>query len=161
MARQTGGYSVAKCKQMPGRDGYVLSGELHRDGARVAHYFDDGNGGEMRIDFLDRAGEEERRFTDFVASLPPEPPDPSIGIAEPMDVNAAMFVCGLVDIADRIRRYRRLCKTKTVFRGKDDPNDTYRTLTALPNTEGVREYLAKNWPGATVINDVLERGEIP
>ena len=48
-------YSAKKCKEMQGRDGYVISFDLHYKGKKCAEVFDDGNGGMVSIIWHDNA----------------------------------------------------------------------------------------------------------
>ena len=44
-------YSAKKCKEMEGHDGYVIRFDLCYKGKKVAEVYDDGNGGEVEIDW--------------------------------------------------------------------------------------------------------------
>ena len=46
-------WTVKNVKSMNGRDGLVTSSTLYRDGKKVATSFNDGNGGETSVDWLD------------------------------------------------------------------------------------------------------------
>ena len=60
----------------------------------------------------------------------------------------------LVDDTENRRRFKRMCRTKTLFQAPGDDKDTYRTI-AAPFSDKVKAYVLKTHPGATFYNETL------
>lgn len=141
-------YTLNGIKTFRGRNGFGLNANLLWEGTKVARILDEGNGGEMRIDWLGscRAGSNALEATFMLFAR--EQYERDGGNAGYL---ARMKAFGLQHLADtglrddrskaehwinayadreQIRvKLRRWCKTKTVFGLLDEPGQ-YHTLTA-------------------------------
>jgi hypothetical protein len=146
-----GGYAVTKIKTFRGRDGHGLNATLTRDGKAIAFVLDEGCGGMMRFDWDDRNhGEstEETLFRVFIASLPPDPEDKSSTLSPETLQQFAMerWVNAEVDRITNAKRFRKACKTKTLFQvGDDVGGDEFRCINGV--APHINEYLRKKYAG--------------
>lgn len=63
-------YSVKGLKVMQGLDGLIIDCNLYNGKQKIAHCFDDGNGGMLLITFSERKGKEEKDFNKFIKDYP-------------------------------------------------------------------------------------------
>lgn len=149
------GYAVKGVKQMEGRDGYMLNCSLYKDGKKVATVIDDGNGGCLDIHFLDykaprvevsginymdepfnyKGTPEEKAFQDYVNTLPTYDTEWS----KNQHPDQEHVINEMVDEYENLKRFKRACKKKTLFRLKGD-EDSYYTI-KYPYCEKVRKHL--------------------
>lgn len=138
---------IKKAKSMPGRDGIAWYCDLWIGGAIAANVRDDGHGGEIDFRWIDRR--HMAAFNAWAATLPP-----TFGDAP---CNGGYAVARMMDEADARRRLARSCKKKTLFRLPDDSPDSVRTFPGLP-TDAMRAHIAKKYPTAIIINDLIDKG---
>ena len=139
---QLGPYSVKNVKMHQSHDGYGYNCDLYRDGKKVGHCMDDGNGGEMYpidwgkpVDYKDEVA--SRKWSEFrkkeqalldahIATLPKVPSDlPNLG---DLEMDEGWFVDELINQfeEDKIeRKFARDCKTKTLYKLKTDKDGRY------------------------------------
>jgi len=132
-------YEVKNVKSFRGREGYGFNASLYRDGKRVAHVDDEGNGGCYRYHWLDwEAGRVEIPTTvngkDFMLKVTREQKAfmehvkaaGKYGDFEPED----SCVAELVDEYEANKQYKKWCKKSIVFRLKGDEEGKWRMLRA-------------------------------
>src|ERR1043166_4185201 len=126
LERQGHKYEVAAIKTFRGMDGQGLNAILLRDHKKIAELLDEGCGGEMHFDWLDQKhGEsaEEAMFQAFIEEeklkIPADKVDPDTGRPEREYFDGAWWVNGEVDRILNERRFRKTCKTKTMFQVDD------------------------------------------
>ena len=95
-------YTVKGIKAFEGMEGPGFNADLYRDGTRVAHVRDMGNGGPM--DFEWEAMGEEARLREYAKTLPPlvVPNCP-----RPLNMTPDLVVARLVDEAETAARNAR------------------------------------------------------
>lgn len=154
------GYAMAKIKTFRGMDGQGLNATLTRGGKAVALLLDEGCGGMMHFDWLDRSrGEssEEAMFLAFIEeTVPPDPEDKGSSL-DPRTLKqfaAEQWVNAEVDRIENDKRFRRACKTKTLFQvGEKIGGDEFLVIKGVgPH---LREILEKKYAGkkVRVLND--------
>ena len=135
------GYTVRDIKTFRGMEGEGFNATICRDGREIAFVIDDATGGDVHIQWADARsqGAEEKRLLEFLKTLPKERWEDT-----EYDVTPDIFLATLVEQAQTEKRLRRLFRTETLFRLRDDPtdNDKWRTLKA-PFSPGVKAQLVK------------------
>jgi len=135
-----GEFSIKNLKSCQGMDGICYSCTIYRNGRKIAQYHDDGNGGMGMIRFEERNGEDEQAIKDHVESLPPFPS--MIPNYPPLPHNIDTFISALADDFESTRKFKRICKTKTLVRMRGDQEGTYRTIPE-PFTPDVAERIRR------------------
>jgi hypothetical protein len=146
MKRIGGPYTLKGHREHRTHDGFAMIGDLVEDGNTVAHYQHDGTGGEMWFDWYKDDVAEARANTWARENLPA-----AFGGHVP---DAETLVESLADEAANLKRFRRVCKAKTLFRLPTDPLDEYRQI-AEPLTPRVRDYITRKHPTAEILNDQI------
>lgn len=146
-------YTVTGVKSFRGREGYGFNATLHRDGRKVAHVIDDGNGGCYRYEWLGKDLATQRAdataLSDYAATLPPI--EPGTGPVPALCVD--MLVGELVDEAETMANIRKLLRRELkqrVLFVLDGTVKQTRTLIAI--TPAILTGAAKQWPTATLLN---------
>jgi len=161
LERQSHKYEVAKIKTFRGMEGHGLNAILLRDHVKVAEIIDEGNGGEMNFDFLDMMhGEspEEAMFMGFIEEqrlkIPADKKDEEIDILDRDIFNRDCWVWDEVNRTLDDRRFRKACKTKTLFQvGDKIGSDAFMQIKGVdPKT---REYVINKFKGQKIrfLND--------
>jgi hypothetical protein len=165
-----GEYSVKKVKTFRGSDFDGYNAELYRGKMKVADILDEGNGGEVMIDWDDRTASkvritakghdgkpreydgtpEQKILIDFIATLPPEIYDEYT-----LDVSDDMFVGALVDAFEEDKKLRRMCKKKTVVK-TTDCKDCEFVVISRPYDPKYKDLIMKKY-GTTFIEIVNEK----
>ena len=157
-----GEYSVKNVKNFMGRDAYGYNANLYRGKTKVAFVIDDGNGGEPMIDWTSRNTEEQQLLDKHCASLPPL--DSGYEGMSPLEVDAELFIGELISnlIQEKdIKKLRRDCETKTLYRSKKDGYGQYAVIKHVIDDK-VRQHLkTKYGEDVEIFNDVLAQGKIP
>ena len=160
-----GEYSVKNVKSFQGREGYGFNCNLYRNNRKIGFCMDDASGGGMYpIDWagnIDRQ-EEQQLLNAHLETLPPV--DSDFG-GDPLRIDEGWFVEELVNEAERqkdLRKMRRQCQTKTLFRLDGDNRGAYHILNA-PCDEATRRHLQRHYGERVteIFNDVLESGNVP
>lgn len=114
-------YTVCKVKFFRGRDGYGFNAELLKDGKKIAFVIDEGCGGCLHYEWVDI--KERDVLCEYVKTLPSL--KTKFG-----DISADidLYVSRLADDYETGKKFKRLCKTKTIFRLKSDNEDAYRMI---------------------------------
>lgn len=110
---ENGGYGIKGLKSWEGRDGYGYQGTLTFENKKIGTFHDEGNGGCMDIDFV--SPEAEKKLLTYLRS---EHAEISEG-AEPY----SLFVAGLADELDYVRKIKRSRNKKTVFCLKSEKSE--------------------------------------
>ena len=124
-------YEVKNLKGFQGMECPGFNATLYtRGGKRIATIIQDGSGGPVSIEFIDKA--EEDAFVAYIKTLPRDPlsTDPVIAkmFPEGMEVTDDIYISQLADLYRNDKRMSRLCKKETLFRLKGDGEGCYRTL---------------------------------
>lgn len=142
-------YEIKNYKELQGHDGPMFTCSLYKDGKRIAHVSNDGNGGETRYDFeLENRKELEKEFRDYAATQPPYVAQDG----STWDCDADMLISRMLDKLEEKKWYRNKCKNQTMFRleGEDPHVDGWRTVEA-PYTQVIAAKIRKKYPGTAEI----------
>lgn len=149
-------YTVRKVKSFEGMEGLGFNAELVRDGKPVAFVIDEGNGGCFNFRWYDHSATMvEVPWVDYkgnpvVIRCTPEEAALHEAIrgktwesefsegSKQMDLD--MFVGGLVDEHENDKRFRRLAKTKTLYRVAGQADGVWNVLKA-PFSKRIRDYI--------------------
>ena len=154
-------FTVKNSKAFRTNDGYAWSATIYMDGVKLCYAFDQGRGGEVRIDWASK--EAETKFGEYVASLPADMDIPAELLArypEGMKRDAGDVIARIVDNYENTKReastLKRWCKTKTIFRLKGDEVGTYRNVKNTFNPQ-VKLYLVGKYGDTieTIVNETL------
>lgn len=129
-------YTVRGIKSFQGREGYGYECSLYRDGKRIGKVVDTAHGG--MVDFYLDKGEKEKLDT-YCDAIPKKKWDTDDHILSEEDFNkfypdgfptdCDSFLATMVDAFEyekkEAQRYKRLCKTKTVYLLKDSPESLW------------------------------------
>ena len=161
LERQSFKYEVARIKTFRGMDGQGLNAVLIRDHKAIAELLDEGCGGEMHFDWLDQKhGEsaEEAMFKAFIEEeklkIPADKKDPDTGMLERSYFSGESWVNAEVDRIMNERRFRKTCKTKTMFQvGDKIGGDEFLVIKGVDDK--TRQYILKKYAGQKVriLND--------
>ena len=162
LERQSHKYEVARIKTFRGMDGQGLNAVLIRDHKAVAELLDEGCGGEMHFDWLDRKhGEsaEEAMFNAFIEEerlkIPADKKvEGGLNMLERDIFSGEIWVNDEVDRIKNERRFRKICKTKTMFQvGDKIGGDEFLMLKGVDDK--TRQYILKKFAGQKVriLND--------
>lgn len=135
-------YSVKNVKTFRGMEGYGFECSLYHDNKRIATVVDTANGGCYDFYWKDKAA--EAKFDDYLASLPEETFNLGGGKTITTKPSGETVVGKLVDSYENDKKFRRLCKKKTLFSLRTDEKDTYRTLNTPYNSVAI-EYLTEKY----------------
>lgn len=152
-------YSLRRIKTFRGMDGQGLNAELLREGTVVAFLVDEGSGGELHFDWMDRQhGEssEELLFQAFIeaekAKIPADKLDPEFGNNERDSFSGEMWVNRTVDAMLNDKRFRKLCKTHILFQiGAEIGSEQFHSVKGL----GFRAHIEQKYAGQKIrfLND--------
>lgn len=139
-------FEIAKFKSFNGHEGLGFNATLIVDGAKGCDAIDDGNGGGVTCYWASQ--EVKNKVLGHIKTLPLEPLAPDApqwerdmwpnGMKHDLD----SFLTKLVSDYENDKRFRRLCKAKTVYRLAGDKAGQYRVLNAPYEPTG-RGYLSK------------------
>jgi len=123
---------------------------IYIDGQRAGTVSNDGQGGSDNLHFTDP--KVEQAFHDYCKSLPADE-DPDLG---KLEMDAELFIAGLLDEYETQKQFRRWCKTKLVFRVKSDSEGQFRTLKA-PYSQRAAEHVRQKYGAALdyILNEKL------
>lgn len=142
---------VRKVKSLSTRDGVAWTCDLYVDGQRAASCENEGRGGCTRFWFADR--DLENRVRAWVAANPDPRAEESLE-GEELD---ALVEC-LCDDYDTNQRFKRICKTKTMYRTPDMPDGEWLVMKA-PFSLRVRAVILSKRPDAVFANDRFATAE--
>lgn len=160
LERESYEYTLKGVKTFRGMDGQGLNATLLRGNKKVALITDEGCGGELNIDFLDfkhGKSKEEDLFNIFIAEQKLKADDTKkdeFGHTELFYFNAAHWVNTLVDNMANDKRFRKACKTKTLFQvGAAVGGEEFLVIKGVD--AGAREYIQKKYAGQKIriLND--------
>jgi hypothetical protein len=153
-------YSLKGVKTFRGMDGQGLNATLMRGDKKVAFILDEGCGGEMRFDFVDRLhgnSSEEDLWDAFIAAEKLKTDDTKLdeyGHTERFYFDGATWVNKKVDDLLNEKRFRKMCKTKTLFQVGDEIGSGQ--FMALKGVDlATRQYIEKKYKGQKIriLND--------
>lgn len=154
-------FEIKKFQSMRTDDGGGFSFDLYIDGVKAAFVIDEGNGGGVWPRWFDRMhglSDLEKKFNEYVATLPPIPlPEDALESEKsfyPRPMDAETFLCQLVDDFEAKRQLRRWCSKKTVFRLPEDKVGEYRTINRKFDAQ-VRDQIRRKYPTAIIENEVV------
>jgi len=132
-------YEVKAVKGFMGSDCPGYNATLYRDGVKVALVINEGSGGEELVEWVDRnAPRVEVQTTDHNGkpmTMRCTPEEAKLmeflegkkidlgGKLGESELTLGLFVAGLVDDFETIKRLKRVCSKKTLFRVKGDNED--------------------------------------
>ena len=135
-------YEVKNVKGFMGSDCPGYNATLYRDGKKVALVINDGSGGQEtvhwydveapRVDFATnnyKGDSGVMRCTPEQAMLMEHLKGKKVAQDEVMgepEMSLGMFLAGLVDDFENNKRFKKMCKSKTLYRVKGDKQDVYR-----------------------------------
>ena len=170
------GWTAKNIKTFQGREGRGFNATLYRVGKAVAFVMDDASGGEVRIDWKDRdvprvevkiigsagtthsfQGTPEEKLLYEFAITQFWPADPSIGLKEPLRMSVDGVVGEIVEDVLEQRRLKKLCKTKTVFRLKNDEDRNCVWQTKAQFTPKIKAWLVQTHGDnlAEIVNETI------
>lgn len=160
-------YSVSKIRTSQGRQGEAYSATLVRNGKVVASVIEEANGGCLRIYWQDKQGgksAEEDRFNAYVeeekAKISASAINDEVSKAAGFDVQEKVLfndhICieNMVNKALDDRRWKRLCKTNTLFQvGSQIGSDKIQSIKGTGHL--VRAWVISKYPGQKIrfLND--------
>lgn len=169
-------YTLQGIKTFRGTDGQGLNATLYRDGIKVAFVIDAGCGGDVDWQWFDRQAPRETvhsvnsQGTPFTIQCTPEEAklyeflrgktwkfDKSFGLGErDIQISPSYFIAELANDTINENRFKRLCKSKTVFRLKTDEKDCWRTLNA-PFDKRVKDLIVRKFGDQieSIMNETL------
>ena len=140
---------VSGVKTFRGREGEGFNAWLHVNGVKACFVMDEATGGEYHFEWDPKYPDLEKQFYAYVDTLP-EKHDVELNFT--YKPNADIVVADLVNEFMNGKRFRRLCKTQTLFRVTGDPSGEYRVI-KMAWGEKVKAYLDKKYPGK--ISEIL------
>ena len=169
-------YEVKGVKSFPGHDGALgFSANLYRDGKKVASVFDSAHGGCYEYRWVDweapkvvvkkginpekkyeyKGTPEEAKLAEHIKGMKYTCPYSK----KEYDLGEDMFVGGLVDEYESEKKFKRVCRTKTVVKLKSDDEGAFTTFNVKYNgaqsKEGLEKWAEKN--GEEIVEIVNER----
>lgn len=158
---ENNGYSVKSVKSFMGHEGYGFNCTLCKDGRKVASVINQGDGGEPYFYFENK--EVEKALYAFVKTLPKRQTEfpRGDGSKEKFEYteDIGTFVAGLIDEWDYLKRMKRMCKTKTVFRLDDTEEDRVQVIDE-PYNASIKSFLDKKYGKRVVeiVNETIAKG---
>jgi len=152
-------YAVAKIKTFRGMDGEGLNAVLLKDGKQVAEILNEGSGGMTLFYWIDRnQGVEEGLFEAFIEAERlkiPADKESHEGFNDRKLFCADIWVDDEVSKAKNDRRFRRACKTNTLFQVGRDIGPEGRVFQAKGVGPQVRAWIEKKYAGQPIkfLND--------
>lgn len=160
---QTNDYTLKGVKMFRGMDGQGLNATLWRGTKKVAFILDEGCGGMIRFDWVDRMhgeSKEEALFEIFIAEQKQKADNTKkdeFGKTEQEYFDGEHWVNALVDKMENDKRFRKACKTKTLFQVGDKVGS--EDFMAIKGVDlKTRQYIEKKYAGQKIriLNDELK-----
>lgn len=165
-AKQAGPYSVKNVKLFNGLEGQGFNCNLYRDGKKIGLCIDDAGGGPMHSIQWEPTvlGRVEQGLLDsHIKTLPAEKCYIE-GKSFEIELDEGIFVSDLIHLNERekfIRKVKRDCQTKTLFRLPNQDKSEYMTVRAEFCPKVKDAIIRRNGEGIEFFNEVLAAGEIP
>ena len=142
-AKDMPGFDLKKYHKNRGHEGEGFDCELWMDGVLVAHVTDEGGGGAPLYRWASR--EMMLKLDEHIKTLPPEHVPAQFGMeAYDRPIDRESFIWSLVTRHEEMKRWKRACKTKTLFRLASDGADKWREM-KVPFSPAVAEQLRKRF----------------
>jgi hypothetical protein len=163
-------YTIKNSKSCMSRDGIAWSMTLYRDGVKVAIVMDEGRGGCIDVDWVDRSSgcvevnwidykgqpvvlkctHEEAKLYEFLRG---QMSDGGFGDG-PKQMDPDDYFAKLADEHESQKRIKRFCKTKTLFRVKGDKVGEHRVL-KIPYCLKAHDFIIQKY-GKDQIEEILD-----
>lgn len=140
---------VRKLKTWNTHDGGGYQGELLVDDKPALHFHNDGNGGETRIEPLNK--DLMAALDAHIKAQPPRSVD--VGTGEPWitPCDIQYVIADAIDDHEHTKRMKRLCKTKTLFQLRSEmATDVIRQI-PQPYTDKLKAHILEKYGADTVI----------
>jgi hypothetical protein len=150
-------FEIKSFRSQRGHEGPGFYCILWVDGVKGAEAINQGDGGRVHWSWFDQ--EAERKFKEYVASLPEREMGLEFGLPSMMKKPTADDV--IVDLICELetrRAFQRKCKTKTLFRLKGDKADEYRVL-KVAYSPAIAEQVRRNY-GDQLLEIINERKDL-
>ena len=174
-------YALTRLKTFKGVEGYGLNATITVAGVPLAFVLDDGNGGQLQLDFRNPLGtpasakatqalpqalrtQREAAFYRWCRARVKTLPDYLTTASARDDYAAEVWINDEFDRLKNQQRFDRLAKTKTLFRLVGDSDETWRTLTIPYTNPKAQLYLDRVYPAkVTAIYGVFtsDRNKVP
>ena len=161
LAKTVNRITLKKVKTFKGMDGVGLNADVYFDGKKVAEALDEGCGGDMWIQWLDRS--MEKVVADYITSLniPAEVVSyPSVPTTFEMPYNLEQIINNFVDGMETQKRLKSICRAKTLVRLTDGEFVTF-PIAFSPAIKAKIAEMAPNFPQkfgaafAAIVNEEL------
>jgi len=169
-------YTLKSIKTFRGMDGQGMNATLYRDGVKVALVIDDGCGGEIHLEWVDyqaprvtvpwvnyegqpceiRCTPEASKLYEFLRGKTWNIGKMFGKADKEIQVDIGIFIGELADKTINENRFKRLCKSKTLFRLKTDEKDCWRTLKS-PFNQQVKDLIMREFGSQveSIMNEML------
>lgn len=148
------GWSVSGLKFFRGMEGDGFNATILKDGKKVVFVIDEGNGGEINFDGIDK--EWEKKLDELVELRRNDKPDSTEpgGFSERKAFDKGWLVSDMTSKWEFEAKIRRALKKKLVFTLPGDGDYSFRALNA-PYDERSKAHVLKKFPNAQILNEVL------
>ena len=148
--------SIKGLKTMDGPDSLIFQCSVYVDGKRRFTARNDGNGGCNMYDPIQPYAESRQWIRDAEAwakTLPPRTSDLG-GRPFTYDSDLDVVIEDLINEELDHRWLKAKCRTKTLFRTADAPEDQWMVIDRKFDP-GIRAYILDKYPGATIANEAV------
>jgi thymidylate synthase len=152
-----GDYSVKNVKSFQGMEGYGFNANLYRGKKKIASVIDSGDGGQVMVYWDDRKTEEP-----LLAKHLKKLPKITYEYGD-FTVDESYFLSNCVtkwETEKDIRRMKKQCQKKTLFRHSLHQDGEYGTVQAV-FTNDVKKWLENKYEKVEIFNEVFDKNEIP
>ena len=139
-------YSVKAIKTFEGHDGFGFSCNLYENNKKIATVLDDGRGGQVRFNFIDKFSEKE--LDDYCSTLP-SVLVPSTRTKLTINNDKYIYVDELVNQTLTTKQAKKMLKELTIQDGNRIVSFGYS-----PSNNDARLAVKKQYPNATILNDI-------
>lgn len=148
------GFSIKGFKSFRGNEGLGFNATLLKDGRKICFVYDEASGGPLHWEDLSDA--DEKMLNELVEVKRKEIPDKKddTGFNEHTAFDLDWMMNDMISAWEFEQKMRRLTKKKTVFVTPDCGEGEARTLSG-PYDDKAKAYIAKKYPGAVILNEVL------
>jgi len=156
----TAGFGLKGLKTWQGHEGLGSQFSLTHKGKTVAMVTDDGNGGEVRVEWYglrwdgspmpaphDKGSKESEPAFKALKAIIEAAPEQDDGYG-PLKPDMGMFMGALADHADLTKQMKK----KTLFRMPDQKKAEYMSIKEVYGP-AIKAYIEKKYPGAVILNE--------
>lgn len=135
--------TIKSFKTWSTNDGGGYQFNLYKDGKKIAFVHNDGNGGEIQIDWLDEGA--KKSIIEYVKSLS------KIELGDvTIDSTVGILMDDLVNKHEWEKKLARHRKQGILFRLLSDPKESFRTIKTL-DMDRAKAYLDKTYPNSYIL----------